>query len=77
MAHVSSVTCKERRPESQKQGESRGGGTAEVAGEPHARLVAPRPGKSRPRWVLTWIFPSSPVLSIRLATLTVFPQMSY
>lgn len=25
----------------------------------------------------TWIFPSSPVLSMRLATLTVLPQMSY
>ncbi|KAF3832317.1 hypothetical protein F7725_025982 [Dissostichus mawsoni] len=25
----------------------------------------------------TWIFPSSPVLSMRLATFTVFPQMSY
>lgn len=26
---------------------------------------------------LTWILPGTPVLSIRLATLTVFPQMSY
>lgn len=26
---------------------------------------------------LTWILPWTPVLSIRLATLTVFPQMSY
>lgn len=34
-------------------------------------------GQCFPRWVFTWIFPSSPVLSIRLATLTVFPQMSY
>lgn len=66
---------------------------AEVASEPSARLVAlggtrwldgPLPlgspvlrGHGVPRWALTWIFPSSPVLSILLATLTVFPQMSY
>lgn len=34
-------------------------------------------GHHVPSWVFTWIFPSSPVLSILLATLTVFPQMSY
>lgn len=27
--------------------------------------------------LITWIFPRTPVLSIRLATFTVFPQMSY
>lgn len=30
-----------------------------------------------PGSALTWILPWTPVLSIRLATLTVFPQMSY
>lgn len=33
--------------------------------------------KKKLRVVSTWILPSSPVLSIRLATFTVFPQMSY
>lgn len=36
--------------------------------------MAPGPGLVAK---LTWILPGTPVLSIRLATLTVFPQMSY
>lgn len=47
------------------------------------RVAGPRPaggplhGAGGTRTPLTWILPGTPVLSIRLATLTVFPQMSY
>lgn len=52
------------------------GGLRDLGGRNHGNHAYTReePGQSGG---LTWILPLTPVLSIRLATFTVVPQMSY